>query len=354
MDQFNIRTRDDAGWDCVSLGEVMLRFDPEDDRIHTARGFRVYEGGGEYNVARNLASVFGCRTAVVTALADNRVGRLVENMIRAGGVDASEILWREADGTGSNTRNGIYFYERGFGQRQPAGCSDRGNTAVSQMRAGEVDWRRVFGERGSRWFHTGGIFAGLSETTPSAAAEAMRAARDAGSVVSYDMNYRESLWAARGGRPAADSVNRDLIPLADVVFGIDGFDARLERFDEAAFRRAAEDMSARFPDLKLIATTLRRVHSASRHDLSAACFAGGEVFKAPDLSGLSVLDRVGSGDAFAAGVIFGLLNGHEIENALTRGLALAALTMASAGDGSTATISEVEDAMAAEQSRIRR
>ena len=195
-----LKEKTKSTWDLVSLGEVMLRLDPGDDRIHNARSFRVWEGGGEYNVARNLAKCFRQRTAIVTALADNQIGRLVEDLIDQGGVDASHIVWRDTDGISRAVRNGMYFMERGFGLRAATGCSDRGNTAVSQLKTGDINWDEKFTENGVRWFHTGGIFAGLSETTIDVAAEAMQAARQAGSVVSYDLNYRDSLWAGRGGR----------------------------------------------------------------------------------------------------------------------------------------------------------
>lgn len=338
----NIKIKNTCRWDLVSLGEVMLRFDPGDDRIHTARSFRVCEGGGEYNVARGLSYSFRLDAAIVTALADNQIGRLVEDLIRQGGVDTSQIIWRETDGISRSARNGVYFIERGFGLRSPVGCSDRANTAVSQLKAGDIDWAETFNESGTRWFHTGGIFAGLSDTIPELAREAMQAARDSGAVVSYDLNYRDSLWSHRGGREAADKVNDDLLQYADVVFGVTGFDADLADYSEIRFRSAAADMMNAFPNLKLVTTTLRDVHSASRHNLSGVCFDGSEVRKAIDLNDLDVLDRVGSGDAFAAGLIYGVLEGKGLQAAVGYGTAAAALTLASLGDGSTATLAEIE------------
>src|SRR5205809_5257182 len=164
-------------WDLVALGEVMLRLDPGETRIHTTRSFRVWEGGGEYNVARGLRRCFGLRTAIVTALADNPVGRLVEDLMLQGGVDLSHVRWGKYDGVGRQVRNGLNFTERGFGVRAAIGCSDRGHTAVSQLKSGDIDWDHIFAHGGSRWFHTGGIFAALSETTPRVAQEAMESAR---------------------------------------------------------------------------------------------------------------------------------------------------------------------------------
>ncbi len=338
----NIRSKSECRWDIVSIGEVMLRFDPGDDRIRSARSFRVYEGGGEYNVARNLASCFGLDAAIVTALADNEIGRLIEGLIEAGKVDASQILWRETDGISRTLRNGMYFWERGFGLRPPKGCSDRGNTAISQLRSGDVDWPNVFYEYGTRWFHTGGIFAGLSESTADVAAEAMRMARQAGSIVSYDLNYRESLWAARGGRDAANEVNRRLLDLADVVFGVEGFDPALSIFDEKTFADACVAMMDRHQNIQLIATPLRTIHDSSRHDLSGVCYADGKVFRGPTFDNIRVLDRVGSGDAFAAGIINEFITGHDARAAISTSTAAAVHAMTTSGDSLTANADEVK------------
>ena len=186
--------------DVLALGEVMLRLDPGEGRIRTARSFRATEGGGEYNVARGLSRVFGLRSTLVTGLVDNEVGRLLEELILAGGVDTSLVRWTAYDGIGRSVRNGLNFTERGFGVRGALGVSDRANSAASQLRPGDVDWDFIFGELGVRWFHTGGIFTGLSATTPEVAHEAMLAARRQGTIVSYDLNYRPSLWQATGER----------------------------------------------------------------------------------------------------------------------------------------------------------
>ncbi len=337
-----IKDKKDCRWDFVSLGEVMLRFDPENDRIQNARSFRVWEGGGEYNVARSLSKVFRVNSAIMTALADNQLGRLIEDLIWQGGVDSSEILWRETDGISRKTRNGIYFIERGHGLRSPVGCSDRGNTSVSQLKTGDIDWQKIFGEKGARWFHTGGIFAGLSETTPDAAAEAIKSARTNGAIVSFDLNYRDSLWSGRGGREAANALNGELLKDVDVVFGVEKFDSKLSNYTEENFRRAASDLFERFPGLKIAVTTLRDVNSACSHNLSAVCFDGERVFKANDFKNLEVLDRVGSGDAFAGGFIYALLAEKDLQTALNYGVANSALTLTTLGDGSMATLSEVE------------
>ncbi|MDQ3042900.1 MAG: sugar kinase [Acidobacteriota bacterium] len=342
MNNLIIKPKAVCRWDFVSLGEVLLRFCPGDERIQTARQFRVFDGGAEYNVARNLAKVFRRDAAIVTALVDNALGRLAEDFVLQGGVDASEILWRDQDGKGENTRNGIYFIERGFGLRPPASCFDRANTAISQLKAGDIDWRKIFGEKGARWFHTGGVFTGLSDTTPEAAREAMQAARETGSIVSYDLNYRDSLWKTRGGRESANRLNREILAFADVVFGAFDFDSKLSNFDEENFRRAAEKMFAEFSNLKVIVSTLREVHSANRHDLSAVCFYENQICKARDYKNIEVFDRVGSGDAFASGFIYGFLAGKEARYAIECGAALGALTMTTPGDNSVSTLREVE------------
>jgi 2-dehydro-3-deoxygluconokinase len=343
-------------WDCVALGEVMIRFDPGELRIHTARRFDVWEGGGEYNVVRGLRRCFGLRTAVVTAFADNPVGRLVEDLILQAGVDTALLTWVPYDGAGRNTRNGLYFMERGFGVRASSGCMDRGNTAVSQIKPGQIDWDTTFGpERGAGWFHTGGVFAALSEHTPAVAREAMDIARRHGTYVSYDLNYRESLWSAIGGRARAAQVNDELVRKADVVFGIQSPEAGELHDDltpqgcEQLLRGAAQ----RYPNLKMIATTLRSVHSSSRNGWGAMAISGGVIVHVPQRE-IEVLDRVGAGDAFASGVIYGLLSGWPAERALKYGVAHGALAMTTPGDNSMATLCEVQSLAEGESIRIKR
>jgi len=219
MAELTIKPKQQCMWDMVALGEVMLRLDPGDVRIATAREFRVWEGGGEYNVARGLKRCFGLDTAIVTALADNPVGRLVEDLMLQGGVSQKYVRWVPFDGVGRAVRNGLNFTERGFGVRAALGCSDRGHTAVCQLEPDDIDWKHIFESEGVRWFHTGGIFCALSETTPAVAKEAMQAAKAAGTVVSYDLNYRPSLWKSNGGKAKAQQVNRMLAPFIDVMLG---------------------------------------------------------------------------------------------------------------------------------------
>ena len=353
-------------WDCVSLGEVMLRLDPGEGRIHTTRSFVVWEGGGEYNVARGLRRCFGLKTAIATALADNAVGRLVEDFILQGGVDTRLVQWVKYDGVGRTVRNGLNFTERGFGMRAAAGCSDRGNTAISQVKPGDFDWESVFGaEHGSRWLHTGGIFAALSASTADVAAEAMDAARSHGTPVSYDLNYRESLWKSIGGKAKAQEVNRALVRKVDLLLGNEeDFSAMLgvevkgvsEDFAELPVEAYAEmlrEVAKAYPNLKLIASTLRTAHTASRNAWGAIALYEGEIVHVQQME-IDILDRVGGGDSFASGLIYGLLAGQPIEWAVRCGVAHGALAMTTAGDTSMASLAEVERAMKGGSARIAR
>ncbi|MEJ7849099.1 MAG: sugar kinase [Pyrinomonadaceae bacterium] len=351
MNILSNKSPENCRWDLVSLGEILLRFDPENERIHTARSFQVFDGGAEYNVARNLAKVFRRKTAIVTALADNSLGRLAEDFVLQAGVDAEEIIWREND---SKVRNGIYFIERGFGHRPPASCFDRSNTAASRLKTSEIDWHGIFNQKGSRWFHTGGVFAGLSNTSADTAKEAMQAARAAGAAVSYDLNYRDSLWKNKGGREAANILNRELLQFADVVFGVMNFDARLSAFDPVHFRQAAEKLTGDFPNLKIVASTLRDIDSASRHALGSVCFAEGEVFTAKKYKDIAVFDRVGSGDAFASGFVYGLLAEKNFQYSIECAAAHAVLAMTTQGDNSMATLAEIEALMAGADGNVNR
>jgi 2-dehydro-3-deoxygluconokinase len=360
-----IKPKDGCRWDLLSLGEVMLRFDPGDKRIWTTRSFDVYEGGGEYNVARGLKRCFGKDAAVVTAFVDNPVGRLVEDLIFQGGVDSSLIRWVPDDGVGRTARNGLNFTERGFGVRAALGCSDRGHTAVSQLKQGEIPWDDIFGAKGVRWFHTGGIFCALSETTPEVAREAMEAAKRHGVIVSYDLNYRDSLWKSIGGQKKAQEVNRKLAPLVDVMLGneedfsaalgfsVQGMDENVTQFEVDAFRRMIERVVKDFP-FQVVATTLRKAKTATRNDWGAICYADGAFYEATNRPDLEILDRVGGGDSFASGLIYGFLEGKGPRWAVDCGAAHGALAMTTPGDTSMATLKEVLQVMKGAGARISR
>jgi len=361
-----IKSKENCRWDCVSLGEVMLRLDPGDKRIHTTREFSVWEGGGEYNVTRGLKRCFALDTAVVTALADNAVGRLVQDLIYQGGVDQSHVRWVKFDGVGREVRNGLNFTERGFGVRAALGCSDRGHTAVSQIRPGDIDWEKIFREEGARWFHTGGIFCALSETTPAVAREAMEAARRHGTIISFDLNYRDSLWQSIGGKPRAREVNRQLAALVDVMIGneedftaclgfeVAGLDEHFSKLDATNFRSMIERAVAEFGNLKIVATTLRNATTATLNDWGAVCYVDGELFQAPTRESLEIYDRIGGGDSFASGLIYGFLMNKGPQWAVECGAAHGALAMTTPGDTTMATLTEVERVMKGGNARVAR
>ena len=361
-----IKPKSECLWDLVSLGEVMLRLDPGDERISTTRHFRVWEGGGEYNVARGLRRCFGLETAIVTALADNPVGRLVEDLMLQGGVSQKYVRWVPYDGVGRTVRNGLNFTERGFGVRGAVGCSDRGHTAVSQLEPGEIDWDRIFTKDGARWFHTGGIFAALSETTPRVALQAMEAAKRAGTIISYDLNYRASLWKSIGGKAKAQEVNRKLAPLVDVMIGneedftaalgfsVSGLDEHHSRLESASFKKMIETVVKEYPSMSVIATTLRNAKTASINDWGALCYCDGKFYEAPRREDLEIYDRVGGGDSFASGLIYGFLSGKDPQWSVECGAAHGALAMTTPGDTTMATLAEVLQAMTARTARIER
>jgi 2-dehydro-3-deoxygluconokinase len=341
-------------WDLVALGEVMLRLDPGDGRVATARTFRAWEGGGEYNVARALRRTFGMQTSIVTAFADNPVGRLLEDLLYTGGVDQSHVRWVPYDGVGRSVRNGLNFTERGFGVRAGIGCPDRGQTAASQLKVGDVDWDAIFGSEGARCFHTGGIFAALSATTPAVAAEAIRSAKGHGTIVSYDLNYRPSLWRDAGGSERAREVNAELVRQADILLGneedypaalgstVTGLDADFSRLDPQAYAGMLESVLREYPNLQLAAVTLRRATTASRNDWTALCYTGGNCYAAPVRADLEIYDRVGGGDGFTSGLLYGLLTGRDPQAAVELGAAHGALAMTTPGDTSMATLADVE------------
>jgi len=359
-----LRPEAECRWDCAALGEVMLRFDPGAGRVRNARTFQVWEGGGEYNVARAMRKCWGMRSTVITALPRNDLGLLVEDCILQGGVDVSHLVWRDFDGIGRDTRVGLNFTEKGFGIRAALGVSDRGNSAASQLRPGDVDWERLFGEEGVRWFHTGGIFAALASNTAETVLEAVKVARRHGTIVSYDLNYRASLWKSQGGKPAAQRVNRQIAEFVDVMIGneedftaclgfeVDGLDEHLSAIDPANFKAMIAGACRAFPNFKVAATTLRNARTATFNDWSAILWADGEFHQSALRANLEIYDRVGGGDGFASGLAFAFLAGLGPQAAVEYGAAHGALAMTTPGDTSMVSREEGEAAMNRKGARV--
>ena len=361
-----IRDRDSCRWDAVSLGEVMIRLDPGEGRIRTARTFQAWEGGGEYNVTRGLRRCFNQRTAVVTGLVENDLGHLLEDLILQGGVDLSHSKWFGYDGIGRDVRVGLNFTERGFGVRGARGVSDRARSAAAALKAGDIDWQRIFAEEGVRWFHTGGIYAALSGTTPEVIIEAMTAARANGTIISYDLNYRPSLWKAIGGQDRAREVNREIARYVDVMIGneedftaalgfdVEGVDETVTNLDVSNFEKMIRTVVQEFPNFQAVATTLRDVHSATVNDWGAILYADGAFHRATHRPALEILDRVGGGDSFASGLIYGFLTGKGPALAVEYGAAHGALAMTTPGDTSMVDVGEVEKLIHGGSARVDR
>ncbi len=366
MEKLAIKKLEDCKYSCVSLGEVMLRLDPGEARINTARSFRAWEGGGEYNVARGLRKCFGLPTAVVTAFADNAVGRLVEDFIMQGGVGVDHIKWVPFDGIGRNVRNGLNFTERGFGIRGALGVSDRGITAASQLKKGDIDWDHIFGTLGSQWFHTGGIFAALSATTPEVIEEAMISAKKHDTVISYDLNYRPSLWKSIGGIEKAQEVNCRLAKYVDVMIGneedftaslgfeVEGVDENLSNLGTDNYKNMILKVVKANPHFKVVATTLRTVKTATVNSWGGICYYDGQFYEATHRPDLEILDRVGGGDSFASGLIYGFMVTGDAKEAVEYGAAHGALAMTTPGDTTMATLAEVEKVKGGGSARVDR
>jgi 2-dehydro-3-deoxygluconokinase len=361
-----LKSPESCQFDILSLGEVMVRLDPGEGRVRTARRFEVFEGGGEYNVARGLRRCFGQRAALVSAFAENEVGRLLENLILTGGVDMTHCKWMPFDGIGRACRNGLNFTEKGHGVRAALGTSDRGHTAASQLKEGDIDWDHIFGELGVRWFHTGGIYAALSDTTPGVIAEALQSAKKHGTITSYDLNFRSSLWKDFGGQKECQKVNRELAPYVDVMIGneedftaclglhVEGLGDQMKELPIDGYRKMIDQAISLFPNFKAIATTLRTVRTATINDWGALCWCDGKLHEATHREKLEIYDRVGGGDSFASGLIYGFMKTGDAKQAVEYGAAHGALAMTTAGDTTMAITSEVEALMAGDSARVKR
>ncbi len=366
MEKLNIKKVDDCRWDGLAMGEIMLRLDPGEGRLKTTRSFQVWEGGGEYNVIRGLKRCFGQRTAVVTGIPESEIGYLLQDFIYQGGVDSSHVKWFPYDGMGRQHRQGLNFVERGYGVRGAKGISDRAYTAVSSLKPGDIDWKKIFHDEGVRWFHTGGIFAALSESTAALTIEAMKAAKETGTIVSYDLNYRPSLWASRGGQEAAHKVNQAIAPYVDVMIGneedftaalgfkVEGLEKNIQNLNTDKYKTMMSQVVEAYPNFKAVATTLRDVHSAIINDWSALLYYGNQFYQSKEWKKLEIMDRVGGGDSFASGLIYGFLSGKDPMSCINYGAAHGALAMTTPGDTSMASLVEVKKLAEGGSARVER
>jgi 2-dehydro-3-deoxygluconokinase len=347
--------------DLVSLGALVHRLDPGIIPFRKAARCEIHVSGGEYNVAANLADCFGLRTAIVTAMVDYPIGDLIAERVRAMGVRA---FYKRFAHNGVNGPNMATVYsDRGQGVRAPVVFYNRSNEAAAQLKPGDFDWEEIF-RGGVRWFHSGGIFAALSATTGELIIEGMRAARRAGGVVSFDLNYRAKLWGVWGGQQKAQEVLGRIVENADVLvgneedlqmgLGIPGPEVSARsKLDPSAFLAMIETVVRKYPGVKVVATTLREVHSSNRHSWSAVAWVNGRSYVAPTCE-LDVYDRVGGGDGFASGFFYGLLAGESPEEAVRLGWAHGALLTTFPGDTTMATLDQVRAFARGGSARIQR
>lgn len=355
----------ECDFDIAAMGEVMLRLDPGDRRIRTTRRFDAWDSGAEYNVARAFRRCFGLRGAFVGAFVDNEIGRLLEDFLLCSGLDLSYVRWVPFDGIGLASRNGLNFSERGFGVRGAVGCVDRANTAISQLKPSDIDLAGLF-SRGVRLFHTGGIMAGLSEQAAKTTGAVIKAAREHGTVVSYDLNYRPSLWKVHGGLEACQRVNRELVKDVNVLVGneedfftclgihVEGLDPDLKDIDVDAYRRLAEEVARQYPNLDAIGITLRTVHSASSNSWGALAWTRRGVVVSQQYPQMGIYDRLGGGDSFASGFLYGLLEHDDPQLAVDLGAANGAIAGTTPGDTTSATLVELQRMVTGGTARVQR
>lgn len=358
----NIRPASECKFDQVSLGECMIRLSPKGSgRIEFAPEFEVWVGGGEYNVAYALSRL-GLRTGWVGGVVDNPVGKIVVNHARGGGVDASYAVTLPYDGVGRDARMGLNFTEVGVGPRASVTLYDRGHSATSKMKPGDVDWNKLFKQDGVRWLHSGGIFTCLSETTRAVAAEALKAAHDAGTIVSYDLNFRSKLWSSK----TAIETTKPLVQYIDCLIGneedfqkvlgyeVEGADENLKALPIENYKKMVRRVAKDYPNLKVIGTTLREVLSASENNWSAILYwaEADEFFQGPTFDRLIIEDRVGGGDGFASGFAYGFLSGKNPQECVNLGTCHGALLQTTRGDTSQITKKELEHVAAGGGARI--
>ena len=356
-----LKIRKDGELDFLSLGALVHRFDPGIIPFRKATECRIHVSGGEFNVAANLADCFGMRTAIATAMSDYPIGDLIAERVRAMGVKPYYKHFKHDGATGPNMA--AVYSDRGFGVRAPVVFYNRANEAAGQLKPGDFDWNSIF-DHGVRWAHSGGIFAALSPTTAPLAAEMMRIAKAAGAVTSFDLNFREKLWKIHGGDKRAVEMIASIVENVDVLvgneedlqkgLGISGPEvAAKSKLDPSIFFGMIDNVIKKHPHIKAVATTLREVHSTNHHSWSAVAWINGKTYTAPTAD-LNVYDRVGGGDGFAAGLIYGLLNGEPPEDAIKLGWAHGALLTTFPGDTTMATLDQVRSLAQGGSARIQR
>ncbi len=360
--EFSIKPAGETEFDLLSLGECMIRLSPPGhQRIELTPYFEAYAGGGEYNVAYALAR-YGLRTGWISRLPDNPLGRFILNHARCSGMDTSEIIWVPYDGVGRADRMGLNFTEVGIGVRGSVSLYDRGHTAVSHMKISDIDWTRIFKKRKARWFHTGGIFTALSDSCAEVVEEAMKSAHAAGSVVSYDLNFRSKLWTSQ----KAIAVTTRLMPYVDVLFGneedfqkvlgftVEGVTENFRQLPIEAYKSMVRNVARTFPSVRVVGTTLREVVSGLVNNWSGILYYREAFYESRKYPNLEIEDRVGGGDGFCSGTIFGFLNGMSPQQCLDLGVAHGALLQSTRGDTSMVTLEEVRQVMAGGDARIKR
>ncbi|MEP3481862.1 MAG: sugar kinase [Fuerstiella sp.] len=350
-----------GAFDFISLGAMVHRLDPGRIPFRKANQLAIHVSGGEFNCSANLSDCFGLNTGIATAMVDNPIGDLINERVRAMGV-TSFYKHFEHDGVRGPNMATVYS-DQGCGVRAPVVFYNRSHEAAAQLKAGDFDWDKIFAG-GCRWFHSGGIFAALSSTTPEVIIEGMKAAKKAGAVTSFDLNYRAKLWAISGGLDKAQDTLRSIVEHCDVLvgneedlqmgLGLEGQDVeKSSKLDPSAFFGMMEAVAKDLPNVKAVATTLREVQNTNRHNWSAVLWIDGKTYQAPEAE-LNVLDRVGGGDGFASGLIYGLLNGRPPQEALNLGWAHGALLTTFPGDTTMASVAQVEDFASGGSARIQR
>ena len=350
-----------GGLDFLALGAMVNRIDPGRIPFRKATQCAIHVSGGEFNCAANLADCFKMNTGIATAMVDYPLGELIQERVRAMGVTPFYKMYKHNGVNGPNMAT--VYSDQGCGVRAPVVFYNRANEAAAQLKKGDINWKSIFAG-GCRWFHSGGIFAALSSTTPEVIIEGMKAAKKAGAIVSFDLNYRAKLWQISGGLDTCQATLRKIVKLCDVLvgneedlqmgLGIKGQNVeKAGKLDPSAFFGMMKGVAKELPNVKAVATTLREVHTTNRHSWSSVLWMGGETFQAPQAE-LDVLDRVGGGDGFASGLIYGLLSGKSPEEALRLGWAHGALLTTFPGDTTMASLSQVEAFAAGGSARIQR